>query len=277
MKGFQEQTQGEGTFFVIKHNSIVQESKTERPGFEQIKVTNPRTNQEITKYIKRYKVLEALVRKIEWYDTEQKYEQRYIGWKLHLDTGEKKGVLDIPFDSRVCSRFMNLAENLDFTQPVEFSAWRDASTDSTAFAVKQNDQSVLQKYTRANPGDRPEPVQNFKGKWNYDDQMEFLRKRMIDVVIPAVDAANANVNGNSSNGNGADHTETADAENSQAGELLDTIKNQLKELSEAEKNHSKSEHMANWFGVHTWSEIEKIPAATLKVVSKKLDDHLCPF
>lgn len=280
IKGFQEQTKGEGNFFVIKHNFIVQESKTERQGFEAIKVRNPRTDTEITKYIKRYKGIEALIKKIEWYDTAQKYDQRYMGWKIHLDTGVKKGVLDIPFDSRPCSRFMKLAENLDFTQPVEFSAWRSPD-DTTAFAVKQNDQSVFQKYTRENPGELPPPVQNFKGKWNYDDQMEFLRKRMIEVVIPAVDAAQGK---HPVTETAPDESESHDDPpanqngNGNHPKVLNDIKVTIKALAGTKEvdGATKVELLENYFGTASWSEIEKMDEKFLVQAYQKLDE-LIPF
>lgn len=283
MKGLMEWTTGEGVFLTVKHNSIVRESKTERPGFESIEVTNPRTNQKITKFIKRYKGIEALIKKIDWYDTEQRYEQRYIGWKITLDADGEKCIFDIPFDSRVCSRFMNLAENLDFTQPVEFSAWRDSTTDSTAFAVKQNGQSVPQKYTRANPGDRPEPIQNFKGNWNYDAQMEFLKKKMIDVVIPAVEAAQSKQPETRTDATAAkdDHSESNGSNgngNASTAKLLDEIKGAIKALAGTDevKGASKSELLEDYFGTANWSEIEVMHPDLLLRTFRKLDD-LIPF
>lgn len=201
MKGFQERSQSNGKFFVIKHNSIVEESSKERPGFEPIEVRNPSTGETVIKFVKRYSAIEALITKIEWRDTEDKYERRYMSWKIHLDTGSEKGVLELAFESRSSSRFMKLAENLDFTEPVEFRAWKDAE-DKTAFIVKQFDHSVPQKYTKENPGDCPAPKRAFGGKWNFDDQMLFLHGRMINAVIPAVDAAQAGRSMSQENGHG---------------------------------------------------------------------------
>jgi hypothetical protein len=194
MKGLQERSGGNGIFLVVKHHDIVQESKKERDGFEPIVVKNPRTNQMVTKYIKRYSGVEAMVKKIEWYDTERKYDQRYRGWKLYLDADGTACVLDIAFDSRQAGRFMKLAENLDFAKPIEFSAWHDKQHDSTAFNVKQDGKSIPQKYTRDNPGTCPPPKEKFGGKWDYSEQEEFLYTQMVNVVIPRVEAV-AGMNG----------------------------------------------------------------------------------
>jgi hypothetical protein len=206
MRGFQERTESNGRFFVIKHNSICEESSKERPGFVPVEVMNPSTKEIVIKFIKRYQTVEAMVTKIEWRDTEDKYDQRYMSWKIYLDANGEKGVLELPFQSRVSSRFMKLAENIDFLRPVEFRAWLDPKTDSTAFFVGQRENeedeksvSVPQKYTRQNPGECPEPIQRLGGKWNFDDQMEFLQERMVNVVIPRVAAARAAL-GEQSNG-----------------------------------------------------------------------------
>jgi hypothetical protein len=188
MKGLQEQTDTGTIFLNVKHHSICTESKTEKPGYKLIEVENPRTKQKITKFIKQFKSVEALICKIEWYEREHE-GTTYRGWKLSLDANGVPAALDLPFNSRAGNRFMKLAENLDFTQPVEFSAWYDAKGDATAFNVKQNGESVRQLYTRDNPGECPPPTQNKLGKWNFDAQEEFLLDRMETVVIPRVEAA----------------------------------------------------------------------------------------
>lgn len=188
-KGLVEQTETNATFLVVKHNAIIQDSKVPRDGFTPIEVQNPRTGESVTKFIKKYKAVDGLVYKIEWYDTEEKYEQRYIGWKIYINANGIPCVLDLPFDSRASNRFMKVAENLNFSLPVEFRAWYDNKTDATAFFVGQNGKSVPQVYTRENPGDCPPPLQNpVSKKWNFDGQKVFLHERMTKFVIPAVDA-----------------------------------------------------------------------------------------
>lgn len=192
MKGFQQDTGPAALYFSVKHHGIVEESKREREGFTPIEVTVQRTGETVTKFIKRYKAIEGFVRKIEYRDSEFD-GLKFQSWKIHLvDDEGKLGILDLLLNSNPGSRFMKLAENLDFTKPVEFSAWHDTKDDKTAFIVRQDEQSVPQKYTRENPGDCPEPTQRGRqGKWDYTEQEDFLYDRMINVVIPAVDAAEA--------------------------------------------------------------------------------------
>lgn len=198
VRGLQEQQKDGGVFLSIKHFCLCEESKESREGFKAIQVRNPRTEEESTKWIKPYGALEAYVNRIEWRDTGDQYEQRYMSWKIHLEANGQKYILDLPFESRVSTRFMKLAENIDYSRPVEFRAWKDKQTEGTAFFVgqRENDEdeksvSVGQVYTRDNPGECPPPVQKFNGKWSFDAQTEFLYQRMIDNVIPTVEAANA--------------------------------------------------------------------------------------
>lgn len=274
MKGLVERTTGDGIFLTVKHNSIVRESKTEQPGFEKIVVTNPRSGANVTKYIKRYSELEALVKKMEWYDTEQKYETRYMGWKLHLDADGRACTLDLPFESIPSRRFMKLAENLDFTQPVEFSAWKDRESDATAFSVKQNSVVIRQKYTREEPHDLPPPIQNFKGKWNFDNQMQFLKQRMIETVIPRVQEANQNTVEPETKPD----TEDDFAESDSLSDTLESIRRLIVALagSKEVKGATKTELMMQYFEVGSWEEVTKLPEPLLKDVLVKLDD-LVPF
>lgn len=187
MKGLVEPNNS-GIRLVIKHGTICQESKVEREGWEPVEVENPETKVKSIKYIKRYREVEAMVKKIEWRDTEDKYDVRYQSWQLHLDAAGVPCVLEISLNSRVADRFMKVAENIKFTEPVEFRAWNDAE-GKTALAILQNGENVPQKYTKDNPGDCPPPVKKIKG-WNFDDQTEFLFERMTSVVIPRCEAAN---------------------------------------------------------------------------------------
>lgn len=186
MKGLQPDETTNRVFLVVKHGTICEESRKPLAGFEPITVNNPKTKEDITKYIKRYRCVEALVTKIEYYDTEQKYDTRFRGVKIHLNADGTQCVLDLPEDSRPFTRFLKTAENIDFSEPVEFRAWMDAEK-KTAFAIKQHDENVPQKYTREDMGDCPEGKQTRKG-WDYTEQEDFLHEVLMNKIIPAVEA-----------------------------------------------------------------------------------------
>lgn len=191
MKGLVKKTASGTVFLLVKHGSLCEESKVAREGFEPVKVKNPRTEEEVTKYINRYSGVEGLINSIEFRDTGEQYEQRFTSWRITMDADGTPVVLELPFQSRFSSRFMKLAENIDYSRPVEFRAWHDTREDKTAFYVAQEEQAVKQRYTRDTPNGCPEPTQNRMGKWNYDLQTEFLYDRMMNTVIPQVEAAKA--------------------------------------------------------------------------------------
>lgn len=267
MKGLMEKGEG-GIFLHIKHGSIVQESKHSQEGYSPVEVTNIRTGTTSTKYIKRYKGVEALIKKIEWYDKE--YDGTpYQGWKLLLDADGLACTLDLPFESVVGTRFMKLAENIDFTHPVEFSAWKSPD-DKTAFSVKQNGENVPQMYTRENPGDCPAPTQGFNKKWNFDAQKQFLHERMVQVVIPKV------LEANQGNGNGHHEPAATDETGDGKAKLLERIKVNLKDYAEQEKV-SPIQAIETWFTTRSWPDVEKRTLEDLEERAKMIEEAIVPF
>lgn len=200
MRGYVQKQSNNGLRFTVKYHSICEVSRKEKEGFEEIKITDVSTGEEITKYVRRYDALDAFVTKIEFRDTKQQYETRFMSWLVHLTNAEgKPATLEIPFKTNASDRFMKLAENIDFARPVEFRAWCDTTgkKDKTAFYVGQrvneaDEKSVKvdQKYKKGDMGDCPEAVEELDG-WNYSAQLKYLHAQMLNVVVPRVEAANA--------------------------------------------------------------------------------------
>lgn len=277
MKGLQEKGEG-GIFLHIKHGTICEESKTAKEKFIPIEVTNPRSGQTSTKYIKPYKLVEAMIRRIEWYERE--YDGTpFMGWKIVLDADGVACTLDLPLQSQTATRFMKLAENLDFSQPVEFSAWKTPD-DKTALSVKQGGNNVAQKYTKDNPNGCPPPVQGFGKKWNYDAQTQFLHERMTQVVIPKLNALRGMEpepdKPENANGNQASTPTTSDG--AEITDPLEVIKRAVKALAGTPvvDKAGEAEILANYFGTYDWAEIEKLPPGLLKAQAAKLDE-IVPF
>lgn len=271
-KGLQKKSDSGAIFLAVKHNSLVRESKGPKEGFEEIEVENPRTKEKVKKYIERFSAVEGAVTKIEWYDTEQKYDVRYQGWKIYIDANTEQVVLDLPFSSIPASRFMKVAENIDWTKDVEFRAWKDRSGDKTAFWVGQNNESVHQKYTRDNPGDCPPPIQNFKGDWKYDDQMEFLFTRMKEVVIPAVEKANAWRHEGKPNEESSNPADT-----SSNGFSLEALRESVEELVSQTVGKEEPDILNEYFGADTWEQVEAMPVPILKAMHEKIIADSVPF
>lgn len=273
MKGLQEKTDG-GIFLHIKHGTICEESKTPKEKFVPIEVTNPRSGVSSTKYIKPYKLVEAMIKRIEWYERE--YDGTpFMGWKLVLDADGVPCTLDLPLQSQTATRFMKLAENIDFTLPVEFSAWKTLD-DKTALSVKQGGVNVPQKYTKDNPGDCPPPVQGFGKKWNYDAQTQFLHERMTQVVIPRLNA----LRGSEVAEKPSEETVSSngDLDTSDITNPLESIKRSVKALAGTKVVDNADEPMIlmQYFGMKDWEKIAALPEDLLKAQAARLDD-LIPF
>lgn len=190
-----EKTESNAKFLTIKHHSIVMESKTPVEGWEEVHPANPKDKKPdgtlgtVTKWIKRFAAVDGKIRRLEWYDRTYGSD-RFMGVKIHLKDNGEYFSLDLPMNSRAFGSFIKLVENIDFDKVVEFSAWHNRKDDQTAFAVRQDGEYVKWKYTKDDMGDCPPPKQSRIGKWDFSDQEEFLVSRLLDVVIPHVDALN---------------------------------------------------------------------------------------
>lgn len=278
--GLEEYDEGNGIFLKIKHGCICTESKVEKDGYKKVEGTL-QDGTPWKKWIRPYKAVSGYVDKIERYDRE--FEGRkFRGWSIAINDAGNIYFLDIPFTSRVNSRWMKLAESIDYTKPVRFSAWHDRKTDSTAFNVQQDGVSVPQKYTREDPGDMPEPIQRSSGKWDYGAQEDFLVERLLKFVIPNVELIAANRNGvaastqEQSSGGLEDHDVT-DNSDGQDGPLRDIVRS-VKALAGTKIVNGADEPqiLNDFFGTSVWAEIEKLPESLLKAQAAKLDE-LIPF
>lgn len=274
--GAHEKTGGGGKFFVIKHHCICEESKIAKPGFEPRDVLNPQTNEQLIRYIKPYGSLVGYITDIEYRDTEDRYDQQYVDWRIHLNLGEESGVLNIPFHSRHSSRFMMLAENIDYSRPVEFRAWKDGE-GGTAFYVGQfqneeDEKSVKvdQKYKKDDMGDCPQGEKVLGGKWNFDDQNKFLYGRMMDVVIPSIKAIQ-------SNGHAPAGIEPPPTSGLTRDEWIDKINGICRDLNAAGDEIKWAKASLNNFINETYdvSEgLESLTLATLPLLANLLEERL---
>jgi len=275
--GLEEYGQGNGTYLKIKHDCICEESKVEKDGYKKVEGTL-QDGTPWKKWIRPYKAVSGYIDKIERYDREHE-GRKFRGWNITINDGEEHFVLDIPFSSRVNGRWMKLAESIDYTKPVRFSAWHDRKSNSTALNVQQDGVTVPQKYTREDPGDMPEPIQRSSGKWDYGAQEDFLVERLLKFVIPNVEVVASNRNGVgapagiSNNGLEPDYEETGEQD-----EPLRAIQRSVKALAGTKIVNGASEEkiLNDYFGTSNWAEIEKLPEGLLKAQAAKLDEMI-PF
>lgn len=184
-----EQRNGTGLFLAVKHGALCLESKEPKEGYELVEGEVNGTP--YSKYIKKYAGVTGRITKVEWYEREGDYGT-FRGFKLTIKDGGEHYYLDLPFEKRPCDYFTKVAENIDYSKPVEVVAWPDRKHEKvTAFAIKQDDKFVQWKYTKDDMGECPPAIQKKTGKWSFDDQREWLLERVLQVVVPQVDALNA--------------------------------------------------------------------------------------
>lgn len=274
---------GNGTYLKLKHGYLCQESKTEKEGWK--KVEGEFDGTPYKKWIRPYKAVNGYIDKIERYERE--FSGRKIrGWNITINDGDGHYMLDIPFASiKVNSRWMKLAESIDYNKPVRISGWLDKKTDSMAINIQQDGVTVPQKYTREDPGEMPEPTQRASGKWDYGAQEDFLVDRILRFVIPNVETIAAKRNGvdkppeqPSEPPENASGLEDDDSHLDNGDGPIQDIRRSVKALAgtKAVDNASEAQLLKDYFGTDKWNEVEMLPEGLLKAQAAKLD-QLIPF
>ncbi len=192
MQGLVKRRDDSTVYLDIKYSGLVSVSKTPKDGYKPISVPNPKTGEDVTKYVAEYDAVEGLVTEIEWRDTKDQYDDRYMDFRVHLDAAGTPVVVTFPFKSRSGSRLMNVAENIDYNRPLKIVAWR-AADESLAVAFQQRDQddkfqNVPPRYRKGAMRDCPEPTYSELNGWDFTAVNEYLWKVMMNKVIPAVEA-----------------------------------------------------------------------------------------
>lgn len=265
-------------FLHLKYGHLCEVSKSEIDGWTRFDGST-KDGTKFTKWYKAYRAVSGYVTKIE------KYEKEFgNGWNVSIDADGVKCNLDIPFASRANGRFLKLAENIDWSKPVRFSAWQDKKTDTLAFNVQQDGVTVPQKYTRETPHDCPEPVQRASGKWDYGAQEDFLVDRMMNVVIPAVNAANLNARLESEPQGGLDespqgledHSEHEGSGSTKKDNLIMALGAHLTQYA-TDNGITKTAAIKEWFDTSSWSEVIKMNESVLKTQDDKILEAIVPF
>lgn len=276
---------GNGTYLKLKHGYLCQESKTEKEGWK--KVEGEFDGTPYKKWIRPYKAVNGYIDKIERYERE--FSGRKIrGWNITINDGDGHYILDIPFASvKVNSRWMKLAESIDYNKPVRISGWLDKKTDSMAINIQQDGVTVPQKYTREDPNGMPEPTQRASGKWDYGPQEDFLVDRIIRFVIPNVETIAAKRNGvdkptepseTSEPTESASGLEEDDSHLDNGDGPMRDIRRTIKALAGTKTvdNASEGQLLKDYFGTDKWNEVEMLPEGLLRAQAAKLD-NLIPF
>lgn len=187
-----ETTEREYQKLVIKHYSLCYESTDPKEGYEDVLVTNPRTGEQKTKFIKRFAGVTGVIVGIKWYDRANEYGT-FRGINLHFKDGGQHFYLDLPLQSKGFDVFTRVMENIDYAKPVGVRVFKSHKNgkDETAIVWSQGDENLQWRYTKADPGDAPQPKQLRSGQWDYTARSEFLLAKLQDEIIPMVNELHA--------------------------------------------------------------------------------------
>jgi hypothetical protein len=181
MAGLVERERSNSIWLQIVDRNICQRSGQEREGWEKY------TTDKSTAWLKRYKAIEdVFITDIRWFERQlPNSDTTLVGWNLRLEADNQAFVLQMPTNP-VCSRFMKLADNINFSEPVSISAWKSvdkgSGKENTAFCIHQNGANVPQAWNKDN---LPEARQSkTTKKWDFSEQEDFLIENMNTVVIP---------------------------------------------------------------------------------------------
>lgn len=165
-------------------------------GCDEIEVTNPRTQQKVKQHGYAYEFVTGRLVKIEKYDTGKKYATRFFGFDVHIFDGTDTFVIKMPYQSQILRRFLRLAPNLNWEQPITLSIFKGkknkGEAEDTGIWFQQNGATVKPYYTRENTHGCPPATQDpHTEEWDFKAQHQWLVQQLVNVIIPSVEIAAA--------------------------------------------------------------------------------------
>lgn len=169
------------TYLQIWNSAICQKSKEAREGFERHEKDGK------VFYVKTYPGFDGFIDNIEWFDREIEGGKRIKGWNILISDDGEQYQLSMPINSSATNVFMNCAGNIDFSQKVSFSAWKDRES-KTAFLMRQPNrtgETVKRCHTKDHPNGIPAAIFNERRKeWDFTAVEDFLLDKMEKEIIP---------------------------------------------------------------------------------------------
>jgi hypothetical protein len=131
------------------------------------------------------------------YDTADKYNKRYFGFKLHLVEGIETYVIDMPYQSQILRRFLRLARSIDWSLPLSITIFKGrkkegSGAEDTGVWFQQRGETVKPYYSREQPHGMPEATQDPETHdWDFKPQQRWLVARLQSETIPDIATAAA--------------------------------------------------------------------------------------
>ena len=195
--GLTKQTKSNIVFLEVKYYGLWCALKKHVDGCDIEEPTNPATGQKVLKYGYKYRSVTGRATKLIWYDTENKFDKRYFGFKLTiLDAGDMF-VLDMPYQSQVLRRFLRLAKNIDWDQPFTLTVFKGkkkegSGSEDTGIWFEQNGETVKAYYSKDNPHDMPIATQDaLTHDWDFKPQQRWLAEKLKNETAKDIEAAAA--------------------------------------------------------------------------------------
>jgi hypothetical protein len=194
--GLTRKTEASVVYLEIKHYCLWQALKKQVNGCDAVEVKNPRTGAVSTKYGYRFDTVIGRAVKLVKYDTERKYSTRYFGFKLHMIDQGEKFVLDLPYNSQALRRFLRVARNIDWYEPLSITVFKgkkkEGGSEETGIWFQQLGATVKPYYGKENLNGMPAAKYDDQlQQWDFRDQHRWLVGRLIEETIPHIAEAAA--------------------------------------------------------------------------------------
>jgi hypothetical protein len=182
-------------YLEVKHYCLWRALKKQVAGCDEVEANNPSTGRTVTKYGYRFDTVSGVATKLLKYDTEQKYQKRYFGFKLHLVDGAETYVIDMPYSSQILRRFLRVARNIDWDLPLSLTIFKGkkkegAGVEETGIWFQQAGETVKAYYMREEPHGMPAATQDpDTHEWDFKAQHRWLVERLKSETIPDIEAA----------------------------------------------------------------------------------------
>jgi hypothetical protein len=150
--------------------------KEKREGFTE-KMVETSDGRKITKYVKEFSFVSGQICDLVVEDTD--YGRR---WLVKVCDGDEVYNIAFKYSSGYSKSFLNQIENVDLSKPVTITCSvkeiekNGKTIPNTALWIRQNEEWVGFKYTKDNPGNRPELKElTVKGEkiWDDTDQLKY--------------------------------------------------------------------------------------------------------
>jgi len=190
-----KRTESSIVYLEAKYYCLWRPVKEKSNGCETVEVKNPRTGQTLTKHGYRYDTVSGRVLKLVKYDTNDRYPVRYFGFKLHLVDGTETYVLDMPYYSQILRRFLRVAKNIDWNEPLSITVFKGKKSsrgeaEETGIWFRQHGATVKPYYTREQPHGMPPAVFDDElQQWDFKEQHRWLVDRLKCETVNEIETA----------------------------------------------------------------------------------------